>query len=394
VRTTRGPAIGSLRMRVLIASTAGAGHVGPLLPVAAALRARGDELLLAGPPALAAVAQAAGLPFHAGAAPDERAAAEIWRRVPSATPAEAAVLVNRELFGRLCTAAMLPALERACERWRPDLVLRDPCEFASAIVAERAGIPHAQVAISLAVVEDASLTLAAPALEPYGAGLVAALRAAPYLSRFPSSLDPSPFAQTVRVREHVGRPPRPLPDWWEERDAPLLYATLGTVAGTLPDAVATFRTLLDAVAGLPARVLLTVGRDVDPRALGALPRTVHVERWVDQRDALAHAALVLCHGGSGTTFGALAAGLPLVVLPRLADQPANGRLVEACGAGVVVTAGDGAGRGAFPASSAIRAAIERVLAGPGHRAAAARIAAEMSASPTAGDALARLSRAA
>jgi len=54
---------------------------------------------------------------------------------------------------------------------------------------------------------------------------------------------------------------------------------------------------------------------------------VHVEAWVPQADALAAATVVVCHGGSGTTFGTLAAGLPLVIVPMFADQPANARLV-------------------------------------------------------------------
>jgi UDP:flavonoid glycosyltransferase YjiC (YdhE family) len=43
-----------------------------------------------------------------------------------------------------------------------------------------------------------------------------------------------------------------------------------------------------------------------------------------------------CHGGSGTTLGALAAGLPLVVVPLFADQPVNARRVAAVGAGLAV----------------------------------------------------------
>lgn len=92
---------------------------------------------------------------------------------------------------------------------------------------------------------------------------------------------------------------------------------------------------------MPNRVLLTVGRRLDPVALGALPPNVHVEPWVEQSDALAAAALVVCHGGSGTVFGALGAGLPVVVVPSFIDQLTNGRRVAAAGAALLV--GDGAG---------------------------------------------------
>ena len=45
------------------------------------------------------------------------------------------MLGNRELFGRMATLAMLAEMERAFADWRPDLVLREPSEYASAIVA-------------------------------------------------------------------------------------------------------------------------------------------------------------------------------------------------------------------------------------------------------------------
>ena len=61
--------------------------------------------------------------------------------------------------------------------------------------------PVAQVAISLAEAEAGSIAAAAPALEEHRQGLVSELRAQPYLTRFPASFDPSPFADTVRFHE-------------------------------------------------------------------------------------------------------------------------------------------------------------------------------------------------
>ncbi len=70
--------------------------------------------------------------------------------------------------------------------------------------------------------------------------------------------------------------------------------------------------------------------------LDPLPAGVHAERWVDQERVQAAAGVVVCHGGSGTVFGALAAVVPVVVVPVFADQFENGRRVAAAGAGVVV----------------------------------------------------------
>jgi UDP:flavonoid glycosyltransferase YjiC (YdhE family) len=81
---------------------------------------------------------------------------------------------------------------------------------------------------------------------------------------------------------------------------------------------------------------------------------------------------VVCHGGSGSTLGALAAGVPLVVVPLFADQPLNARRVEAVGAGLVVRP---------PDPTAIRAAVRRVLQEEPFRAAAERLAAELRSQP-------------
>jgi len=381
-------------MRVLVASTGGAGHFNPLVPFIEALHRRGDQVLIVGPPELKAMAEATGQPFESGAAPTPRDLNLIWHRFPTLPPREAAVLINRELFGRLCTAAMLPAVERAIEAWRPDLVLRDPCEYASAIVAGRSGILHAQVAISQARIEASSLTLAARSLEPHRSGIVAKIRAAPYLTRFPATLDPAAFSDTRRFAESAAARNEPLPDWWGGSDAPLVYVTFGSIAGGLPIGPAAYRAVLNAIEGLHARVLLTVGRTTDLHSIGSVPASVHVEAWVPQRDVLAAAQVVVCHGGSGTTFGALAAGVPLVMVPMWADQPANARAVAAAGAGRVVAPGAGGLNKMYAIETddapRIRAAIESVLADRSHQEAASRIAAEMREYPTIDSLLATL----
>ena len=375
-------------MRVLVASTAGAGHFTPLVTFVDALIARGDDVLLVVPPELESTVVAAGYPHRLGGSPPADELAAIWDRVPNVSSDEMAVLVNREIFGRLDTAAMLPAHQAACREWRPDLVLREPCEYGSAIAAERQGIPHAQVAISLSSVEASSIGLVAPAIEPYGAHVVDRLRESPYLTRFPASIDPSPFARTLRYRDGDPQRGQALPNWWAGDDAPLVYVTFGSVTGGLPIAEAAYRSALQAVADLPARVLLTVGRAVAVGDLGPLPANVHAEAWVPQADVLAEAAAVVCHGGSGTTLGALAAGVPVVMVPMFADQPANARRVADLGAGIVVEPGGGGspvatmgrlGPGDVPR---LRAAIETVLADEAYRQAAVAVADELRAQPS------------
>ncbi len=290
-------------VRALLCSTSGAGHLGPLLPFARALRGAGAGVTFVVPAALAA--SLAEWEVVVADDPPEEATAALWARV-AAEPDEAARLVNGELFGALATAAMLPVVERACDELAPRIVLHEPCAYAAPIAAARRGLAAAQVAISLARVEEGSLAHAAPALERIEPGIVARLRAQPYLSRFPAALDPSPFPDTRRYRERDepraaphdeafgatsgptpgGAQPRTLPDWWPGDARPLVYATLGSVAAGRAGAAETYRALAAAAARLEARVLLTVGREQDPAMLGPLPPHVRVERWIAQERVL------------------------------------------------------------------------------------------------------------
>lgn len=153
-----------------------------------------------------------------------------------------------------------------------------------------------------------------------------------------------------------------------------------------------YRMVLAAVTGLDVRVLLTVGRRFDRSGLGPVPANVHVEQWVEQARVLAEADLVVCHGGSGTVFGALAAGVPLVVTPLFADQFVNGRRVADCGAGLVIEPEAPGDSGARPVLGdhdvpRIVDAIDAVLGAASYRRNARRIAREMAAAPSVDDVL-------
>jgi UDP:flavonoid glycosyltransferase YjiC (YdhE family) len=372
-------------MRVLGAcSLGGAGHLNPMAPVLDAARRRGHDVLVVAPPALREMVEAAGFAFHAGGEPDERDIAPIREQLPVVPPEEASILGNRELFGRLAAAAMLPATGDVCRTWRPDLVVRDPCEYASGVVAPALGIPTVQIAISVAEAEAGSIAAAAPALEEHRAGLVDELLRSPYLTRMPASLDPSPFPTTVRFHDPRPATAEPLPDWWGGRGGPLVYLTFGTVVGHLSTAASIYRSALDDVASLGTRVLLTVGRKLDPRSLGDVPANTHVERWVDHDRVVREADVVVCHGGSGTVYGSLDAGVPVVVAPVFGDQRENARRVARAGAGLAVDAD--AGRSGGDLAAAVRAVLED----PSYRRRAREIATEVASTDTVDDVVAWL----
>lgn len=370
-------------MRVLLAaSMGGIGHLAPVQTVAQACIRLGHEVAVLVPPALAPEATRAGLAVAVGADPPRTVVEGVWKRMRTGPPDPG--LVDRELFAGPATVAMLGAARSVRDAFRPNLVVREPCEYSSAIAACEAGISQAQIAISQAAIERRVLAMVAPVIDRQAPGLAEVVAAAPYLSPFPATLDPSPWPDTRRFS-----PPEsatsPLPEWWSGDDRPLVYVTFGSVVGHLSEAVGVYRCAIDAVAELPCRVLLTVGHNFDVSHLTPVPANTHVSPWVAQSDVLATASLVVCHGGSGTTLGALAAGVPLVVCPFFADQSANGVMVEATGAGVVVSGfreGSDRLRGLGRSDvGPLRDAIEEVLANPRYRHRTEPISAQMRAEP-------------
>jgi len=293
-------------MRVLFACTRGAGHFNPLVPFVEACRRAGHDVLVVGPPPLAETVERAGYPFWIGAAPPEDELGAVWARVPTLSYDEAERLVISGIFATLNVRAMLPAMRAAVREWRADVIVREPAEFASAVVAEEEGVPHVQIGIGLVATHVEMLSVAAEAVEAWGAGLMERIAATPYLTLFPASLEDPEVSDpplTYRFRQPaLQSPARPLPEWWSGDDHPLVYVTFGSVTASVPPAVGIYGVALEAVAGLPARVLMTTGTGMDATGLAVPGPHVHVARWVPQADVLPHARVVVCHGGAGTTL--------------------------------------------------------------------------------------------
>jgi UDP:flavonoid glycosyltransferase YjiC (YdhE family) len=290
-------------------------------------------------------------------------------------------LVEREWFARLCLNATLPTVHNAVDEWSPDLIIRETCEYAAAVVADRLSLRHAQVGISTATAEAAVLLdLVTPELEDLSIGLTRRIFESPYLTKFPVSLDPSPYPTTIRFRDTERRDPHPLGDWWPGNESPLVYLTFGTMATRTDNGQELLRRVLASIQVLDIRILVTTGSMMAPEHFD-VPQNVHVESWVAQGDVFAAASIVICHGGSGTTMGALAAGVPLILLPIFADQPTNATLVQKAGAGIVVGDGsesaDSNSKNVEKQMALVGRAINQILTNPKFRDAANSLAHEI-----------------
>jgi UDP:flavonoid glycosyltransferase YjiC (YdhE family) len=388
-------------VRVLAATTAGAGHFAGVLPFARACAEAGHDVRVAAPRSFAGTVQQASFIHEVLADVDPAALGQAFGRIPSLLMREAEELVIQEVFGRLNAQAALPGMREILDRWLPDVVLREPAEVASYVAAAERDIPHVQTNIGLSSLDDLMLPLLDEPLAELGADTTG-LRTAPRWTVTPPTFDePSRMTLGSVTHARVAAAPRtadPLPDWWRDNDDPLAYMTFGSVAASVGFFPAFYITALEQLRELPVRILLTLGEAGDTAALGTLPPNVHVERWWPQQDVLAQAAVIIGHGGFGTTHSALVSAVPQVVIPLFSfDQFANAERVAAVGVGVALIDEGAAERRAGEVIPAGPQAVERlgeavtgVLQDEVVRAASQRLAAEIRSLPPAAECVATL----
>jgi MGT family glycosyltransferase len=144
-------------------------------------------------------------------------------------------------------------------------------------------------------------------------------------------------------------------------DGPLVLVALSS---TFQNQIDCLQRIVDALSSMPVRALVTTGPAIEAGALRPSPNVAIVER-APHREVLSQAALVITHGGHGTVMKALAAGVPMVVLPHGRDQADTAMRVTARGAGVTLA------RTASP-GTITRAAL-RVLTNDSYGASARRL---------------------
>lgn len=131
----------------------------------------------------------------------------------------------------------------------------------------------------------------------------------------------------VRVGPVYWEPALPEPEWLDEWTAvrPVIYVTLGSTGHPL-----LFRQLLKVL--IPYRVILTTGKQIT-FAPEEIPANVRVETFLPGRSVMERADLVICHGGAGTIYQAIAAGTPCLIIATHFEQELLGQEIEEQGAG-------------------------------------------------------------
>jgi UDP:flavonoid glycosyltransferase YjiC (YdhE family) len=367
-------------LRILFTFAGGSGHLNPLIPIARAAESAGHTAAFVGRPWMVPRVEAAG--FTAFAAGADTGLTP--RRLPLLKlDPEREDKALREGFARRIARERAADLLTLMPGWQPDLVVCEETDFGAMLAAERLGLPYASVLVIAAgsfvrwavVAEPLNQVRAEQGLPPDPD--LAMLSHYLVLSPFPPSFRDPAFplpatAHSFRALEAVQDDPAP-PPWLAPGDGlPVVYFTLGTVfnmeSGDL------FQRVLAGLRDLPIHLIVTVGRDMDPAEFGLQPANVHMERYIPQALILPRCDLVVSHGGSGSVSGALAYGVPLLLIPMGADQPFNAARCADLRLAQVLDAVE-----ATPES--VRTAASALLANPAYRQAAESLRAEIAALP-------------
>ena len=107
----------------------------------------------------------------------------------------------------------------------------------------------------------------------------------------------------------------------------IIVVSFGSVASSIP--VHLIQTLANALERRPEKVILKFNK------LDHIPENMMLLPWIPQNDILGQdkVKLFITHGGNNGQFEALYHGVPMLVLPVFAEQPANARRVKYKGYG-------------------------------------------------------------
>ncbi len=350
--------------RILVYTSPARGHLFPLVPTLLELRSRGHQVAVR---TLASeVSRLRDLGFSAEAI-DPAIEARVIDDWKASSPPGALLAACRTFVDR--GQHELGDLRAAISREQPDLLFTDLNSWGAAAAAEASGLRWA-------IFAPYFLPLRAPGVPPFGMGhapmsgglgrardavlwaVVNRLydRALPGLNRLRAEAGVAPFAHVSDFARHppcvISYTAEPFeyprtwpanvhlvgPGLWEPAaqstpagppdPTPLVLVTCSTEYQNDGKLI---ETALAALKDEPVRVVATTA-SIDPAEFTA-PGNARVERYLPHGPLLKEAACVVCHGGMGITQKALAAGVPVCVVPFGRDQLEVARHVEVAHAG-------------------------------------------------------------
>lgn len=363
-------------MRMLLSACPMYGHVNTVLPLALAAQRAGHEVIMA---------TGADLAHHV-----ERFGLTAWSVGP--THRDAGGGSDTDWLAYFASSAEKRAVDlvpRALS-WRPDLVVSEETELAGVVASAVCGARHVVHGLGIMPAVELWDVFAAAIGRTYVQWAVPfdadALRRVPYLEICPPALR----AEGERIWSDA-RPVRPStgqPVGGEELPAALnslphadtVHLTLGTV---FHDNRVALMTALAGLRDLPVNVVVAAGPGVDPGELGPQPANVLVASYLPHGLLLPRCRAVVSQGGAGVMFGALAHGVPQLILPQGAEQFLNAEASRRAGAALVLAPNQ-------LTPEAVATAMTRLLGEPSFATASGAVELEIAAMPDADTVLAAL----
>ena len=355
--------------RILIYTSPARGHLYPMMDVALALRSSGHDVLVQTLADERATLEKAGVAHRPIAAAIEALPLDDYR---GGNPM---AQLQRTFDTWLARAPHeVDDLRRTVAEWSPDLLVVDTNTWGAAAYAESLGRPWA-------LFQPYVLPLASPDTPAFGLGFSpprnalerlrdAALRAAqrlgtrrsiaqldvlraslgvPPVRRFDGIVTRPdlvlyrtavPFdyprrawpANVAAIGPGLWAPPGEAPAWLADLPRPRVLVSVST---ELQEDGAIVEAAIAGLADRPGSVIVTTAA-LDPDGFAAPNERVRVTRFLPHAEVVPEVDLVVTHGGMGTTQRALAAGVPVVVVPWGRDQAETGRRAEVSGAGVML----------------------------------------------------------
>ena len=402
-------------LNFLFTTWEGGGNVTPALVVVGKLLARGHRVRVMSDACNRPESEAAGAAFvawnRAPSRPDRTRNTQTFRDYAAPTPQEGILTVVRDVW---CGPARQYAEDLLDELRREPADLVVTCEALFGVMAacESVGQPYATLCPNISLAPLPGIPPLGPGLPPatneqerelhrqiaaasqgmFDSGLPSlnAARAAIGLGPLEHLLDQLKSAKVellatssafdfpsdclppkVRyVGPQIGDPhwAQPWISPWPASDPrPLVAVGFST---TFQGHVGVMQKIVDALATLPVRVLVTLGGSVSPDEIRAAENCVVVDS-APHSQVVRQSAAFITHGGHGTVVRGLMGRVPLLIIPHGRDQNDNAVRVTARGAGLML----------MPDASveAIRAACERLLTEPSFKAAARRLGDQIAA---------------
>ena len=390
--------------RFAILTLAGAGHLNPTGAIGRELSSRGHSVTVIANESARPITDRLELPLLPFADPPESDRSQPRSRsILSALP-------GMRQSARMIKAAaqVLDQAPTLLRQFEADAVLLDQNVWAGLSVAEHLGLPNITVCSAMMGHEEPAVP---PGFTPwrYSSSGLARLRNRLGYAGYHASFKPlirminrrrhdwrlppirkpadflSPYAQISQLVPEFDFPRTELPAAchyvgplarsrvadeaafpWDRLDGrKLIYASLGTVSRATKANTRAFRAIAEACAGLDAQLVLTLGKwsEKGPNwreLLGELPGDPLIVDFAPQLLLLLRADLLITHAGQNTVLEAIDAGVPMVAVPRGADQPGLAARIEYTGIGL---------RESFhrPDVNRLRAKIRRVLSEGGFR---------------------------